>query len=95
MRVRHKVHGYTGIASQFNIHGLGEMIVYFDDDPVTGESNGMDSVFCRDYEVFLETTGKWKAMDQAFKDRDLINDNYNTRFFEPKTQEDRERGFTL
>lgn len=93
MKVRHKEKRYTGQAHQFNTHGLGEMIVGFDN--VDGEPGGMDSCFIREYDVFLETTGQWKDMNQAFKDHDLINDNYNTRFFEPKTREDRERGFTL
>jgi hypothetical protein len=55
----------------------------------------MDSAFIRDFEVWIEALQKWKCMSQAFKDSDLIVDNYNTTFFEPSNDEDRERGFTL
>jgi hypothetical protein len=59
------------------------------------EHCGMDSAFIRDFEVWIEALQKWKCMSQAFKDSDLIVDNYNTIFFEPGNDEDRERGFTL
>jgi len=94
MKVRNKEKGYTGVSGSFNTHALSEIIVGFDDGP-NGEPNGADSCFISEYDVFLEETQKWKDMRQAFKDHDLINDNYNTVFFEPKTKEDRERGFTL
>lgn len=68
-------------ASRFNLAALNEVDV------------GDDSAFVSELEV--EINGKWKDMGQAFKDHDLIVDNYNTIFFEPKTPEDRERGFTL
>lgn len=38
---------------------------------------------------------EWKDLNRAFKDRDVITDNYNKYFFEPRTPEDRIRGFTL
>ena len=87
MKIRHKENGWLGTASQFNMHGIGEMIVYLEDD--------CDSDFIRDYDVFLEATQQWKDMRQAFKDHDLINDNYNTCFFEPANAEERERGYRL
>ena len=90
MKVRGKDGSWIGGSSQFNTHGLGEIIVGFNPS-----ENGMDSMFIKDCEVFIEAFGEWKDMRQAFKDKDIIVDNYNTRFFEPKSIEDRERGYTL
>lgn len=67
--------------SQFNTHGLGEVLT------------GDDSAYISELDVFIR--GEWKDMRQAFADRDLINDNYFTQFFEPPTPEDKARGFTL
>ena len=88
MKLRNKYTGKNWHSSKFNIHGLGEIIVHYPD-------YGADSAFIREFDVYLVSTGEWKDMNQAFKDHDLITDNYNTRFFEPKTEEDRIRGFTL
>lgn len=75
---------YSG---KFNIHGLSEVIVQHTE-------LGADSVFIKDLEILL-ASGEWKDMSQAFKGHDLIVDNYNTYFFEPRTTEERERGFAL
>jgi len=88
MKVRHKK-GYTGISSKFNTLALSEIIVYFDDDL------GADSDFISNYDVYLESKNEWKDMKQAFRDHDIIEDNYATYFFEPQNEEDRKRGFTL
>ena len=75
-----------GEASRFNLHALNEVIVTFDD-------GSADTCFLRELEVRI--AGEWKSMRQAFEDRDLITDNENTCFFEPRTPEDRARGYTL
>jgi len=77
-------------ANIFNVHGIGEVIGY-------DETFGCDLFYIKDLEVLLVKMGtrKWKDMQQAFKDHDLIMDNYNTRFLEPKNEEDRTRGFTV
>jgi hypothetical protein len=83
-KVRYKKHPEEVINTyRFNISTLGEVIL-----PDTSE-------FVSELDVWLEQKKEWKDMHQAFMDKDLITDNYNTRFFEPPTQEDRERGFTL
>lgn len=87
MTLRHKKTGASCSGSQFNIHALNEIIVYFDD----GDAN---SDYPREYDVLL-SSGEWKDLQQAMKDHDVIHDNYNTWFFEPQTPEDRERGYTL
>jgi hypothetical protein len=68
---------------EFNMHALNEIDMKD------------DSAFVKDLDVFIEATGQWKDMGEAFRDKDIITDNYNSHFFEPKTQEDRERGYTL
>ena len=88
MKVRGKASGIIWFSNRFNIHGLSEIIIGHPD-------YGSDSAFIKDFDVFLESKQEWKDMSQAFKDHDLIVDNYNTSFFEPKTEEDRMRGFTL
>ena len=74
-------------SSKFNTHAMSEVIGQ-------GDSFGADSFFIKDLDVLL-STGQWKDMKQAFRDRDIITDNYNTWFFEPKTKADRDRGYTL
>lgn len=50
--------------------------------------------FTRDLDVFIEAKKEWIPFGEARKNHDIIADNYNTCFFEPKTPEDRERGHT-
>lgn len=87
MKVRDKEHTWTGFSSNFNTHGLGEVIVGFDDD------GGMDSMFSSDLEVYLDYKNIWIDMNKAFEDNDLIIDNYNTCFREPRNQEEIDRGY--
>ena len=88
MKVRGKASNIIWFSSRFNTHGLGEMIVQH-------EEYGADSVYIKDFDIFLKSKQEWQDMAQAFRDKDLITDNYNTVFFEPRTQEDRTRGYTL
>lgn len=80
-------HSASGFAREFNVHGLDEVIVGFDDE------GGMDSCFIKDLEVFIEARQEWKDMSAAFRDRDLIPDNYNTRFAEPRSEAERAQGY--
>lgn len=83
MKLRYKNTGTECGGSRFNMSALAEVDV------------GDDSASISDLDVYLERTQEWKDMIQAFKDRDLITDNYNSRFFEPANEEDRKRGYTL
>jgi hypothetical protein len=84
MKVRYKKNPEEiRYSSNFNTSAIGEVLT------------GDDSPFFHELDVFLELKQEWKDLRQAFADRDLITDNYNTCFFEPKNQEDRRRGFTL
>lgn len=94
MKVRDKKTGATGHSGHFNTHGLGEMIVGFDAD-AEGREGGQDSCYISDFEFYIEALGAWVDSKVAFDERHVIIDNYNTRFFEPRSTEDRSRGYTL
>jgi len=51
-------------------------------------------MYIKDLDVWLEQKQEWKDMKQAFRDHDLITDNYNKYFFEPRNEEERKRGFS-
>jgi hypothetical protein len=89
MKIRKKDTQEIGSSSQFNIHSAApqEIIVYFND--------WTDTDYMSNYEVWIEAKKEWKEFGKAFADKDIITDNYNTRFFEPPNKEDRDRGFTL
>jgi len=105
MKVRHKTNKHLGISEKFNEHGMGEIIVGFDD-------GDMDSDYISNYEVIIEKSlprfapaenwvhdkdgnvvGYWVDMKKAFADKLLICDNYSVSFREPITQEEYDRGW--
>jgi hypothetical protein len=86
MKVRYNKNGALGSSDTFNVSVIGEVIVYFDE-------GGADSMYIKDLDVLIDD--KWKDMSQAFKDKDLITDNYNTMFTEPKSEEERNIGYYL
>jgi len=88
MKLKRKSDQSLAFGSTFNMCSLSEIIVSF----VGGNST---SAFIKDFEVFLESSKVWKDMFNAFKDKDIITDNHNSIFFEPKNKEDRNRGYTL
>ena len=73
-------------SSQLNIHSLSEVIVQHRDF-------GADSVDIEGLDVLIKNN--WKDMRQAFRDHDLITDNYNTIFFEARDEKERKRGYAL
>lgn len=88
MKVRYKHNGGEAYSSQFNTHALSEVLT------------GDDSPFIKDLDVFIpwcplyDFTG-WIDMRAAFELKYIINDNYNTCFFQPRTMEDMKRGYTI
>jgi len=85
MQVRSKKTGSLGEATDFNTHGLSEIIVCFD-------AGDCSSEFIRDYDVLL-TSGKWKDMHQAFVDCNLIPNDLNTSFRESRSDAERAQGW--
>jgi len=81
MRLRYKRTGTECGGYRFNPCALAEVDV------------GDDSASINVLDVFVN--GAWKDMQQAFADRDIIPDNYNHWFGEPKNEEDRKRGYFL
>ena len=75
----------TGEANDFN--GI-EVIVYYD-----GENGYISSELPSDLEVLIHD--KWITFKEAFKNHDLICDLHNTKFFEPKDEEERKRGYRI
>lgn len=82
MRLRYKSTGTETAGSRFNVHALAEVLT------------GDDTISIKDLDVFIPDKG-WVDMSQAFKDKDIIPDNYNEFFGVPKTEEDKERGYFL
>ena len=81
-KIRYKNHPEDVIiVNRLNTHALAEVLT------------GDDSAFFRDLEVFLEKTQEWKCLSQAFKDKDIITDNYNTVFAEPRNQTEKDQGY--
>lgn len=85
MLVRYKSTGSVAISSRFNPSCVGEVLTE------------CDSAFINELDVWLENTNppSWKSMADAFRDRDLITDDYVTVFFEPRGKEEHERGYAL
>lgn len=83
MKIRDQKTGEIGAASQFNIHAINEVLT------------GDDSAYIHELDVWIEAFQDWKPLADAFRDRDVIVDNLNTYFFEPTTEEDKKRGYTL
>ena len=86
MKITTKKTGTIAESNKFNTHGIGEVIVYYEDGFCSSE-------FIRDFDVFLESKKSWMDMLSAFKQKLLITDNYNTSFREPLNSEEKERGW--
>ena len=86
VRYRDKPH-ITGYSDKFNMHGLGEVIVTYEGGDASSEE-------IRELEVWLETQQRWASMSDALRANDLITDNRVTRFLEPRTEQERARGYT-
>lgn len=77
----------TGTSDKFNIISHTEVLMYFD------KGGGASSEFISDLEVKIKD--KWISLSEAFKQKMLITDNYNTKFFEPENEEEKKRGYRL
>lgn len=89
MKVRlRKFPEITGTSDKFNTSSTNEVVVLFDTPGM-----GADSMFISDLEVLIND--RWMPLNEAFKNNDLITDNYNTEFFPPMNEEERKRGYRL
>lgn len=86
MKIIHKKTGELCQSSQFNVSTTGEIIVCGED--------WYDSDFIVNYDVILPD-GSQKDLGQAFVDRDVLPNNYNTRFDYPESDEAKERGYNI
>lgn len=87
MKVMHISTGDVGYSSTFVPNCVGEIVVAYPDGDQSAE-------YIKDFMVWVEDE-RWVGMPEAFKTHLLITDNHDTRFFEPKNAEDRERGYTV
>ena len=75
-----------GTSNKFNTSSpVCEVVVYWKDD--------LSDEYGSDLEVFINN--EWIPLIKAFDQKLLITDNYNTQFFEPKDDEEKERGYRL
>lgn len=82
MKIRYKKYPSDEFnSSQLNVLALNEVLT------------GDDSAYFHDLEVFIESKQEWKCLRQAFKDRDVITDNYNMYFREAQTPEEKAKGW--
>ena len=88
MKIKYKKSGKVGSSHEFSSHAAGppEILVYFEE--------WIDTDFMHNYLVYIEAKQEWMEFSQAFGNKDLIIDNFNTIFFEPKNEEDKKRGCT-
>ncbi len=77
--------GEEGSTGAFNTTSLFEVFFYC--------KEWMDTMFPEDLEVYIEAEQKWMSISQAFKEKALIPNNYNTHFAEPADEKDKERGY--
>lgn len=79
MKLRYKSTGTLTDGNSWNMAATAEVLT------------GDDTVPISDLDV--EINGQWKDMIQAFKDRDIVSDNYNRYFGPPINEECKARGY--
>lgn len=77
----------TGWSDSFNIHGLGEIIVTYDD-------GDMSSEYQKDYEVCREN-GTWVPFNEALKSHEIVSDDRFHHFRFALSDEEKEKGYYL
>lgn len=81
MKLRYKATGEEFDSYMFNTHAMAEVLT------------GDDSASIVELDVWVG--GRWKDLLQAFRDRDVIPDNYNRFFHTPSDENERSRGYSL
>lgn len=76
MKVRLKSnHDTIGYSNEFNMHGLGEFIVIYEDGDASSE-------YIRDYDVYVESQDRWMPLREAEKLGYIKVDEYDHHFWE-------------
>lgn len=83
----------TGVSSEFNVHSLSELILYFDEGDATSEDFELLEVLIENPVIAGVDSGTWMDFRQALQERFVIPDNYNRYFREPLTIRERDRGW--
>lgn len=75
------------------VYGSGHRFAGYDGQYVTVyQDYTLDEVSVDELEIKL-SNGTWKKLTEAFKDKDIIPDNFNLEFREPLNEDERFRGF--
>ena len=89
MKIRYKNNNsMIGTSNKFNTESINEIITIFN-------GRDFDTDYILKFDVYLENKKQWLDMKEAFKNHDLITDNYNTIFFEQKNDNERKKGYRL
>lgn len=93
-----------GTSRAFNTFGIGEVICYFKGDCTSEFISNLEVQVPKSPVVFKDkrdtlnecnTKPIWKSMSQAFSDKDIIADNYNTTFDVPHSKLEYMQGFNF
>ena len=69
-----------GYGSNFNICSMNDVLVYFDDGHI--EEYGASQL-----DVYLTKKEEWKYLSDAFRDKDVVTNDENTFFYEPREEQ--------
>lgn len=90
MKIREKDdHDMIGFANERSLSAVDEIIVHF---PLYQGSEKPEK-----FDLYVEALGKWLPGEQVmnWQNRHVVVNKINTHFLEPKTEEDRARGYEL
>jgi hypothetical protein len=77
----------TGYSSKLNMCGMSELIVHYEDGDASSDEISL-------YDVQLQD-GTWMPLWQAFREKIVITDNYDSSFRQSLNDEERARGYYL
>ena len=85
----------TGFSSEFNVHGLGENILFFEEGDATSEDFDLLEVLIENPVTTDVDAGTWVDFKLALTKRYVIGDDYQRWFREPANTRERDRGWYL
>lgn len=69
-----------GYGSNFNTCSINDIFVYFDNGEIAEYSPSQ-------LDVYIEAKQEWKYLPDAFRDKDVVINDDNTRFYEPHKEQ--------